>query len=442
MKMLRNLGLMLASTFGLTLASPALAAVEITDVTSPAGIKAWLVESHDIPFTSLHIRFQGGSSLDAPGKRGAISLMTYTLEEGAAEMDSQAFAEAREGLAASFSFSVDADGVDIQAQFLTENRDQAVELLRKALQEPRFDQAALDRVKGQMLSNIRANAKDPDDLASKALWALAYPDHPYGSSGDGTEESVTALTRDDILAAHKGVLARDRVLVGAAGDITPDDLGRLVDTLLAALPATGAPMPGTATHSLKPGVTVIDFPGPQSSVLFAQGGIRQSDPDYFAAMIVNEVLGGGGFSSRLMDEVREKRGLTYGVGTSNVVNDHAEMIIGHAAVANANVAQAMEVIRAEWARIAKDGITEQELQDTKTYMTGAYPLRFDGNEALSTIMVGMQSLGLTPDYPKTRNEKVEAVTMEDVKRVAAKLFREGDLRFVVVGQPEGVTATE
>ena len=438
MKMLRAFGLVL----GLGLTTPAFAAVEIQDITSPSGIKAWLVESHDIPFTSLHIRFQGGSSLDAPGKRGAVSLMTYTLEEGAADMDSQAFAQAREGLAASFSFSVDADGVDIQAQFLTENRDQAVELLRKALQEPRFDQVALDRVKGQMLSNIRANAKDPDDLASKALWALAYSDHPYGSSGDGTEESVTALTRDDILAAHKGALARDRVLVGAAGDITPDDLGKLVDQLLAALPATGAPMPGTATYSLKPGVTVIDFPGPQSSVLFAQPGIRQSDPDYFAAMIVNEVLGGGGFSSRLMEEVREKRGLTYGIGTSNVVNDHAEILVGHAAVANANVAQAMQVIRDEWARIAKDGITQQELQDTKTYMTGAYPLRFDGNEALSSILVGMQSLGLSPDYPKTRNEKVEAVTMEDVKRVAAKLIREGDLRFVVVGEPVGVTATE
>lgn len=438
MKMLRNLGFLL----GLTLASPALAAVEIQEVTSPSGAKAWLVESHDIPFTSLHIRFQGGSSLDAPGKRGAVSLMTYTLEEGAADMDSQAFATAREGLAASFSFSVDADGVDIQAQFLTENRDQAVELLRKALQEPRFDQVALDRVKGQMLSSIRANAKDPDNLASQALWAMAYPDHPYGSSGDGTEESVSALTRDDILAAHKAALARDRVLVGAAGDITPQDLGKLVDTLLGALPETGAPLPETAVSALKPGVTVIDFPGPQSSVLFAQGGIRQSDPDYFAAMIVNEVLGGGGFSSRLMEEVREKRGLTYGIGTSNAVYDHAEMIMGSAAVANENVAQAIQVIRDEWARIAKEGITEQELQDTKTYMTGAYPLRFDGNEALSSIMVGMQSLGLTPDYPKTRNEKVEAVTMEDVQRVAARLFREGDLRFVVVGEPEGVTATE
>lgn len=427
---------------GVFFAVPALAAVDIQTVTSPGGVKAWLVESHDIPFVSLHIRFDGGSSLDAPEKRGVTGLMTYTLEEGAAEYDSIGFAEARDALAASYAFSVDPDAVDVKATFLTENRDASVELLRKALQEPRFDQAALDRVRGQILSNIRSAAKDPDELASKALWALAYPDHPYGSSGDGTEETVTALTRDDVLAAWKGALARDRVLIGAAGDITPEQLGQVVDALLGGLPETGAPLPGRATYALKPGVTVIDFPGPQSSVLFAQEGMRQSDPDFFAASILNEVLGGGGFSSRLMDEVREKRGLTYGISTGIVPYENAELLMGRAAVANANVAQAMDVIRSEWARIARDGITEDELRDTKTYMTGAYPLRFDGNAALSSILVGMQSLGLPPDYPKTRNEKVEAVTMDDIKRVAARLFREGDLRFVVVGQPEGVSATE
>lgn len=420
----------------------AMAAVEIQTVTSPGGIKAWLVESHDIPFTSLQIRFQGGTSLDPSDKRGAVSLMTYTLEEGAADLDSQGFAEARDALAASFGFSADPDGVDISARFLSENRDAAVELLRKALVEPNFEQSALDRVKGQMLSNIRSKTMDPGDIASRMIWQMAYGDHPYGSDGEGTETSVSALTRDDILAAHQSVLARDRILIGAAGDITPAELGTLLDKLLGDLPATGAPMPAKATYALKPGVSVVDFPGPQSTLMFAQEGIRQSDPDFFAANILNEVLGGGGFSSRLMDEVREKRGLTYGIGTGIAAYDQAELLIGQAQVANENVAVAMDVIRAEWKRIAAEGISEKELADTKTYMTGAYPLRFDGNEQLSAILVGMQSLGLPPDYPKTRNAKVDAVTMDDVKRVAARLFREGDLRFVVVGQPVGVKATD
>lgn len=432
----------LALLIGLAFPVAAPAEVAIQPVTSPSGIKAWLVESHDIPFVSLKIRFQGGTSLDQPGKRGAVALMTYTLEEGAGDLDAQGFAMARDALASSFSFGADADGIDVTARFLTENRDASIDLLRQALVEPRFDQAALDRVRGQILANIRAKATDPGSLAWDRLAHIAFGDHPYGSSGDGTEDSVSALTRDDVLAAHKDALARDRILIGAAGDITPQELGQMIDRLLGDLPATGAPLPGRADLRLTPGVTVIDFPGPQSTVTFAQGGIRQTDPDYYAALILNTVLGGGNFSSRLMDEVREKRGLTYGIGTDFNTYDQAELLVGQAAVANQNVGQALDVIRAEWGRIARDGLTETELADTKTYLTGSYPLQFDGNEDLAAIMVGMQSLGLQPDFPKTRNQRVEAVTMDDVKRVAASLFREQDLRFVIVGQPDGVKATD
>lgn len=426
----------------LALALPAQAATDIKEITSPGGITAWLVESPDIPFTALEIRFRGGTSLDAPEKRGAVNLMTALIEEGAADLDAQAFAEARDALAASYSFGVDEDTVSVSAQFLTENRDQAVELLRKALQEPRFDPEALERVRGQVLANLRSDEKDPATLASRKMKELAFGAHPYGTSGDGTIDSVTALTRDDILAAHKAALARDRVYVAAAGDITPEELGRIVDLLLGALPATGPALPPRADYLLTAGTTVIDFPGPQSTVLFAQKGIRQDDPDYFAALILNEVLGGGGFSARLMTEVREKRGLTYGIGTGLAIYDQAEMLMGQTRVPNGKVAEAVEVIRAEWQKLATEGISEQELADTKTYLTGSYPLRFDGNGPLASIMVGMQMIGLPPDYPKTRNQKVEAVTMDDVRRVAGELFDADGLRFVVVGQPEGVTSTD
>jgi zinc protease len=423
-------------------ALPAQAAVDIQTVTSPGGIKAWLVEDHNIPFTALEIRFRGGTSLDAPGKRGAINLMTGLIEEGTGDMDSQAFAAARDSLAASFGFSADDDGVGVSAQFLTENRDAAIDLLRQAVTAPRFDADALERVRGQVLAGLRSDAKDPSSIAGNAFREMAFGDHPYGTNGDGTIESVSALTRDDILAAHKAALARDRIYVGAAGDITPAELGALLDKLLGDLPATGAPMPGKATLGLTGGITVKDFPGPQSIVMFGQEGIRTDDPDYFAASILNEVLGGGRFSARLMTEVREKRGLTYGIGTSLISRDHSETLMGQSAVANAKVADAIQVIKDEWKKIAADGITEEELASTKTYLTGAYPLRFDGNGPLASIMVGMQLIGLSPDYPKTRNDKVNAVTMADIKRVAARLFNPDTLRFVVVGQPEGVTSTD
>lgn len=424
------------------IALPAQAQTEIQTVTSPGGITAWLVEDHNIPFTALEIRFRGGTSLDAPGKRGAVNLMTALIEEGTGELDSQGFARERDSLAANFSFRADEDQVSVSARFLTENREPAVDLLRRALTAPAFSPDAIERVRGQVLSGIRSDAKDPGTLASRELKALAFGDHPYASSGDGTIESVTALTREDIVAAHAATLARDRVYVAAAGDITADELGLYIDRLLGGLPETGAPMPPRAPMNLTGGITVVDFPGPQSTVLFAHQGIRTEDPDFFAASLLNEILGGGRFGARLMTEVREKRGLTYGIGSYLVGYDLAELYMGQFSSANATVGQAIEVTRNEWRRIAEEGVTEEELATAKTFMTGSYPLRFDGNGRIASILVGMQMMGLSADYPKTRNDRVNAVTMEDIRRVATRLYRADDLRFVVVGQPEGVTSTQ
>ncbi|WP_135447894.1 M16 family metallopeptidase [Tabrizicola caldifontis] len=422
----------------LALATPARAELDIKQVTSPGGITAWLVEDHNIPFTALEIQFRGGTSLDAPGKRGAVNLMTALIEEGAGQMDSRAFAEARDALAAEFTFDAGADSVGVSARFLTENRDQAVTLLREALVNPRFDQDAIDRVREQVLSILRSYEKDPSKLAARRFNELAFGNHPYGSIGDGTLETVAALTRDDVVAAHRAALARDRVYVSAAGDITADELGPLLDRLLGDLPATGAPLPGPAEVRLPPGVTVIDFPTPQSTVLFGHIGIPREDPDFFAAFILNEALGGGRFTSRLMSEVREKRGLTYGIGSYLVSYDLADMYLGQFSASNDKVAEAIAVLRAEWARIAAEGLTERELADTKTYLTGSYPLRFDGNSRIASILVGMQMEGMPIDYAVTRNAKIEAVTMDDIRRVAARLYQPEALHFVVVGQPVGL----
>ncbi|MEL6617884.1 MAG: pitrilysin family protein [Pseudomonadota bacterium] len=425
----------------IAVALPARAEVKIEEVVSPGGITAWLVQEPSIPFMALELRFRGGASLDAPGKRGAINLMTGLLEEGAGDLDARAFAREVESLAASFDYDVGNDSVSVSASFLTENRDAAVELLRLSLIEPSFDQVALDRVRGQVLTGLRSDAKDPDKIATKAFNEMVFGDHPYATPYRGTIDSVTALTRDDIVAAHKAVLARDRLYVGAVGDITPEELGVLLDTLLGGLPETGAPQPGSAPVNITGGTTVIDFDTPQSVAVFGQRGIEQDDPDFFAARILNQVLGAGGFESRLMTEVREKRGLTYGVYSYLVPRDHAATLQGQVASANERVAEAVAVIRDEWTRAAREGITQEELDAAKTYVTGAYPLRFDGNGPIARIMVGMQMLGLPIDYIATRNDKVEAVTLEDVQRVAGALLDPDNLMFVVVGRPDGLETT-
>jgi zinc protease len=418
-------------------AAPLRAEVDIQEVTSPGGITAWLVEEHSIPFTALEIRFEGGAALDAPDKRGAINLMTATLEEGAGEMDAQAFAEAREGLAASFQFDVHQDALSVSARFLTENRDEAIALLREAMVNPRFDQEAIDRVRTQVLSIIASDSQEPNEIAGDTFRTLAFADHPYGSGVNGTAATVSALTREDIVAAHDAVMARDRVYVGAVGDITPEELGQLLDELLGDLPAEGAPMPQRADYLLEPGVTVVPFDTPQSVIRFGHQGITRDDPDYIPAYIANEIFGGGGFNSRLMEEVRVKRGLTYGVGAYLAPMDHAELILGQARTANERAAETIEVVRAEWDKIAQ-GVTQEELDEAKTYLTGAYPLRFDGNANIASILVGMQMADLGLDYIATRNDKVQAVTLEEIRTVVDRIYRAEDLHFVVVGQPEGL----
>ncbi|MGC1496142.1 MAG: pitrilysin family protein [Sulfitobacter sp.] len=430
--------LIYALILSLAAALPARAEVNIQSVTSPGGLTAWLVEEHSIPFAALEVRFRGGASLDAPGKRGAINLMAGLLEEGAGDMDARAFSRASEELATSFGFDVSSDSLSISARFLTENRDASIALLRAALQEPRFDAEAVERVRGQVISIIKSDQKDPDDIANETFGKIAFGDHPYGSSLNGTLESVAALTRDDLIAAHKSVLARDRIYIGAVGDITPAELGALVDALLGDLPETGAPMPPVAEVTIPAGVTVVDYATPQSVALFGQHGIKQSDPDFFAATIMNHILGGGSFESRLMNEVREKRGLTYGVYSYLVPRDLAETYMGSVSSANDRIAQAIEVIRDEWTKMARDGVSEAELSAAKTYITGSYPLRFDGNAPIASILVGMQMLGLPIDYIATRNDKVDAVTLADVKRVAGELLDPEGLHFVVVGQPVGL----
>lgn len=413
-------------------------AVEIQEVTSPGGITAWLVEDSSIPFVALDIRFQGGTSMDAPEDRGAVYLMTGLLEEGAGELDAQGFAQATEALAAGFSFNAYRDSVSVSVEMLTQNRDEAADLLRQALITPRFDQDAFDRVRGQVTALIESNLQDPDSIAQERFNALAFGTHPYGSSQLGTVETVSALTREDMVATHTAVFARDRVYVGAAGDISAEELGLLLDTLLGDLPAEGAPLPGPAEYLLEGGTTVVDFPTPQSVAVFGHRGIERTDPDFFPAFVLNQIMGGGNFRSRLMREVRIARGLTYGIYSYLALSDHQPMIAGQFSSSNDLVAEAVAVTRDQWADIAANGVTDEELRDAITFMTGAYPLRFDGNDTIAGIMAGMQQDGMPVDYIATRNAQVEAVTMDDIRRVAGEFLQPDGLHFVVVGQPEGL----
>ncbi|MEM0976454.1 MAG: pitrilysin family protein [Pseudomonadota bacterium] len=426
----------LAILFAAILASPAVAQVAVKTVTSEEGITAWLVEEPLIPFVAINIAFRGGTTLDAPGKFGSVEFMMSMLEEGTGDLDAVGFQKAQDSIGARFGFGSSQDSVEITARILTENRDASIDLLHRAIVEPSFPQDAFDRVKAQLESGYRSDLEDPTEIASAAINALAFPDHPYGKPLQGRLDELQMLSREDLIAAHQGAIAEDRLMVSVVGDITEAELGPLLDTLFDGLPETGAKLPDPAEFALEGGVTAIDFDSPQSIAIFMQEGLSFDDPDFFPAFVMNRVLGGGGLTSRLATEIREKRGLTYGVGSYIAQRDYANIYAGSVASANEDIAKAIELVRAEWTRMADGGLTPEELDAAQRFITGSYALRFDGNGRIANVLTGMQLNGLPVSYMETRNERVNAVTLEDVSRVAAGLLRTEDLHFVVVGMPE------
>lgn len=430
----------LALTLGLfiTLAAPLRAEVSITPVTTESGLQAWLVEERSIPFVALELIFAGGTTLDSDASAGATSLMTALLSEGAGDMNAQDYAARSEELAARIGFESGRDTVSVSVRFLTEDADDVIEHVRLALTDPRFDADAIERVRGQMLSKLRRDALDPNTLASRAFAQAAYGAHPYGRASDGTVETVTALDVDALRAAHQGAFARDRVFIGAAGDIDADELARLIDRLFEGIAQQGAPIPERAEFAATPGLEVIPFDGPQSVIAFGHDGIARDDPDFLTAYVVNEVFGGGRFGTRLMESLRVQRGLTYGVGSFLAAGLLGESYQGRMSTDNANAAAAIDLLREEWAGIAQNGITAEDLSRIQTYLTGAYPLRFDGNAAIASTMASMQYQGFDIDYVNIRNDLIDALTLDQVNAMAAHLYDVDALHFVVVGQPEGL----
>jgi zinc protease len=413
--------------------------MNIKEVKSPGGITAWLVESHNVPLMALRFAFEGGAAQDPEGKAGLAHFLTGMMDEGAGDLAASEFQERVEEIAMRMGFQATRDHVYGSFETLTVNRDRAVELLRLALTKPRFEPSAVERVKKQISSQLAFQAKDPERVAGKAWSRLAFGNHPYGRPVDGTPESVGSISAEDIRGYHGRVFARDTLKVVAVGDIDAKALGALLDKVFGDLPAKAelTPVPSIA---LKSGgaLEVIEMPVPQSAARFGLAAMARKDPDFMAATVVNQILGGGGFASRLMEEVREKRGLAYGVYSFLSPMQRSAAFSGGVATKNAEMAQSLDVIKAEIRRMAAEGPTQKELDNAKSYLIGSYPLRFDTNAKIANELLGLAVESLGIDYINRRNPEIEAVTIGDAKRVAAKLLKVDDLIVTVVGKPEGL----
>lgn len=418
------------------------AAVDVQRVVSPGGVEAWLIEDRSNPIIALQVTFGGGSASDPANRAGRARMTAATLDEGAGTLDSRAFQGELADLSIRLNFNAGRDSFAGSLMTLTRNRDRAFELLHLALTEPRFDPEPVERIRQQLIVRAQRSALDPDAVAWSTLMATLYPEHPYGQRSGGTVASLAAVETADLEAFVAQRLARDNLHIGVAGDISAEELGPLLDSTFGDLPAEAAPLEVPAiAPAVDGGTVVIDMEVPQSVVALGQGGLKRDDPDYYVAYAVNYILGGGGFSSRLFSEVREKRGLAYSVYSYLHPLDSSALILGGVATENARVAESLEIIRSEWARLATEGPTAQELDNAKTFLTGSFPLRFESTGALADILAAMQFQNLGIDYLERRNDYIEAITLEDTRRIAAALLRPDDLTAVVVGQPENVEAT-
>ncbi len=423
-------------------AAPGAQAVDIKEVVSPKGVKAWLVEDDTADLISVDFLFRGGASLDPEDKIGLAELAASTLDEGAGDLDSAAFRRLLDDKSITLGFSAGRDAFSGSFRTLNRYRDEAVELLRLALTEPRFDADAVERIRGQILIGLERNKTSPNARAGNALAKLVFGDDPYGRPGGGTIGGIKAVTTDDLRAFASRMLTRERLIVGVVGNITAEELAPLLDKAFGDLPATGSiPDLAPATAASEASVVVLDQNLPQSVVMLAQPGIDRLDEDYYAAFVVNFVLGGGGFGSRLTTEVREKRGLAYSTYAYMIDRQRAALIVAGVSTRNDAVADSIALIKAEWAKIRETGITEEELQNAKTYLTGSYPLRFTTMSQIAGALTGIQYYGLGIDYIDRRNGFIEAVTLEEANRVAKALYDPEALTVVVVGRPEGVTPT-
>lgn len=397
-------------------------ATEVQAVTSPGGITAWLVSDDTVPLIAMNFAFRGGAAQDPEDKPGVASLLSTMLDEGAGDLDSAAFQRRLEDEAVRLSFDAGRDSFSGSLNTISDRREAAVDLLALALTEPRFDPEPLERMRNVLLSNLRSQEKDPDAIAGRTFAAATFPDHPYGRPSEGTVESMSAITREDLVDFHARTLAKDNLVIGVVGDITAEELGPLLDRAFGGLPekADLKPVPDIEP---KVGLTLEEtVPNPQTIIRFGTEGVARKDPDFMAAYVMDHVLGGGTFSSRLFEEVREKRGLAYSVWSGLASFDHSSLYMVGTSTQAARAAEALDVIRAEIDRMAAEGPTEKELLDAKKFLTGNYALRFDSSGKIAGQLVGLQLEELPIDYFLTRNELVEAVTLEDVRRVAARIL--------------------
>ena len=410
----------------------------IQQFTTPGGVSVWLVEEPSIPILSLRMAWQAGETNDPEGLEGLTNAMVYHMNEGAGELDAQAFFKGMEELNMSFSCGASNESTYCNASMLTDNADASFDMIALAFAEPRFDDGPFERFKREQEVSLQTRETNPQFLAGRARASALYPDHAYAR--ETSAESLAALTQDAMRAQKDLLMVQDGMLVTAVGAMSPEELAPLIDKAVSGLPETSetAETSDVVLAAAASAPLVIELPQPQSLVTFAAPAMTREDPDFYTAVVLNYTFGGGGFESRLMKDLRVEKGLTYGIYTQVSSQDKIQLWSGGGQTKNESANEFIAGIKENMSAMVADGMTAEELSAAKAYLTGSYPLGFDSNAKIAARMMGVRLDELPVDFFDKRNAMVEAVTLEDVNRVATEYLSPENFTFIVVGQPEGL----
>ena len=393
----------------------------------------WFQEDHTVPMVAVTIALPAGSVYDPKGKDGLAAFAAYLFNEGAGPLSSQAYQAQIANRAIQLNMSPDRDWLILSFSALTAQTRDAFRLVALALAHPRFDADAVDRVRAQMIQSLEQDASDPAAVAANRFYRVYFADHPYAHPIGGDVASLKRIGSADLKSFAATHWVRGGARIAVSGDIDAATLTALLKSTFDPLPSAAPQAPPPVVRPGHPGETVVSMSVPQPTAVFGLPGFARADKDYLAGYVANYILGGGDFSSRLTYEVREKRGLTYGISTGLSDFHDGGLVVGQVATRADAMDSSLAVTRNVLADFAAHGPTPAELADAKTYLTGSYPLAFSSNVAIAGQLNAFERSGLPIDYVARRNGFIASLTLADVKRAAARLFDPRRLTVVVGG---------
>ncbi len=415
--------------------------LDIKKVVSEKGIEAWLVEDHSLPVIALQFTFKGAGTInESAEKQGLVRLLSNTMDEGAGDLTAQQFQKALGDHSISLSFSAGRDDFSGSLKTLTRHKDKAFELTKLAVNNPRFDEEPLERMLQANMARIRTSMGDPDWIAARLFNDIIYEGHPYALNSGGTLSSLPKITADDLRHFHRKFLTRDRLVVGVTGDITADALKILLDDVFGSLKLGET---SAAFEDIQPQnagqIFVYEKDIPQSIISVTLPAMKINDPDYDVLRVMNYILGGGGFGSRLMEEAREKRGLTYGIYSGTAHQNHVDIMKVSTSTKNQSAKEMIDIIKAEMTKITSDPVSENELADAKSYLIGSLLLSMTSTDKVASILASLQADDRPIDYLDEFENKINAVTIDDIQRVAKRVLTSKNMTTIIVGKPEGLS---